>query len=375
MKNKTEVIIFSNPFNHEGGIINYYKLYFNNFQSRHVKIVHMKIGSRMKFFYFKYLKVFLFGFYYLKDVFHYLIVLVSRKEIKIVQLSPSLIVVPIIRDSLPLIIAKIFNKKVIVFFRGWKLPFLNSIKNSKVKYYLFNLIFGSADRTFVLAKSFKKDLVDLGWNPERIFVTTTAIDKKFILKSENRIDNKKIKFIFLGRVSRLKGIHELVEAFSLVRSEFYDLELSIAGHPDSEMDIEKLKMDCKNIKSIENKIKFVGYLDGKKKYELLSGNDIYIFPSYSEGCPNSVLEALGSGLFIIGTKVGALADIIINKENGVFVAKKSVSDLIEKINWSIDHIKLIRERKKDISTDAIKKFDIRPITKQFENTYLSILDK
>ena len=36
---------------------------------------------------------------------------------------------------------------------------------------------------------------------------------------------------------------------------------------------------------------------------------------------------------------------------------------------------MIRERKKDISTDAIKKFDIRPITKQFESTYLSILDE
>jgi len=375
MNKETEVIIFSNPLDHEGGVINYYKLFFDNFKSKQVKIIHMSVGSRMKFFYKRYLKIFLFGIYYIHDVMDYIITLLTRKKVKIVQLNPSLIAVPILRDILLLIIAKIFKKKVIVFFRGWKLHFLNSITRSKIKSYFFNSIYGSVDKTFVLAKSFKEDLIEMGWDSEKIIVTTTAIDKKNIVVSKSEIDSKIIKFIFLGRVSKLKGINELVEAFSLVRSQYYDLELLIVGHPDSEIDYEKLKMDYKNIKCGENKIKFIGYIDGKKKYELLSGSDIYIFPSYSEGCPNSALEALGSGLFIIGTKVGALADIIFNKENGSFVAKKSVSDLIEKINWSIDHIKMIRERKKDISTDAIKKFDIRPITKQFESTYLSILDK
>ena len=334
--------------------------------------MHLPVGSRMIFFYRTYLKLFLFPFFYFYDVFNYLLLIISDKEIKIVQLSPSLIFVPLLRDFLFLFIAKVFNKKTIVFFRGWKQDYYNSIKSNAFKRFIFNNTYGKADSILVLSDSFKKNLITLGWNKLKIQTTTTAVNKKDIIESKDRLNKNKIRFIYVGRISHLKGIVEMLDAFKSVNSQIYDLELIIVGHPDSKINIDKLKKTASD-DSISCKIKFLGHVDGPSKFNLLSKSDVFIFPSYTEGCPNSVLEALSSGLFILSTKVGALSEIIKNKKNGIFVKKEDSNDLKIKIDWTIKNINFIRMQKDKIKNNSINKFDINTIIKKFDIIYSSLV--
>ena len=136
MKQK-KVLILTNPLNHEGGIVNYYNLFFKHFKSEKVSLTHGIIGSRAYLFYYPVLKRLLYPFYYLFDVFVYVVKLIFDRRIKIIQVSPSLIPVPLIRDGVLILLAKLFGKKVVIFYRGWKLPTYKIYKgNLTLKVYL-----------------------------------------------------------------------------------------------------------------------------------------------------------------------------------------------------------------------------------------------
>ena len=88
---KSRVLIISNPLNHEGGIVNYYNLFFNNFKSNEFEIVHFSIGSRAWLFYYPTLKKVLYLFYLkkleiaclFKNVFNFKLKIYLKKDNKI----------------------------------------------------------------------------------------------------------------------------------------------------------------------------------------------------------------------------------------------------------------------------------------------------
>lgn len=106
-----KVLITSNPLDHEGGIANYYKIFFEFFKSNHISLMHLSFGSRMKHFYFFKLKFILYPAYYVHDLVKLILILIKDKNVKIVQVSPSLIPLPLIRDALIILIAKLFKKE------------------------------------------------------------------------------------------------------------------------------------------------------------------------------------------------------------------------------------------------------------------------
>ena len=114
MKNK--VSILTNPLNHEGGVVNYYNLFFKYFNSEEFDLKHQSIGSRDWIFYYPILKIILYPFIYAFDLIIYIFNLLFIPTIKIVQLSPSMIPVSLIRDGILIIVAKLFRKKIIVFY-------------------------------------------------------------------------------------------------------------------------------------------------------------------------------------------------------------------------------------------------------------------
>ncbi len=373
---KYKVLILTNPLNHEGGVVNYYNLFFKHFKSDAVALKHASIGSRAYLFYYPTIKRFLYPFYFVFDLFIYALRLFFDRKIKIVQVSPSLIPVPLIRDGVLVIIAKILGKKVIVFYRGWKLPVYEKIKSKVCLKKVFNYVFQNNTNQIVLASAFKEDLIKL--NPKKskdVFVTTTAIDKSLIKTPEDRGDSEIIRVMFLGRVEDLKGIEELIDAVILLNKaeELKHFTFSIVGHEARQGYIDELKKKLTAYDISESQLKFLGRVDGEDKYKLYIKHDVYVLPSYTEGCPNSVLEALASGLFSITTPVGALNDII-TEHNGILIPLKD-SDSIKNALIRVKNDRALLERGKDICKVALDQFDIVRICQNFENIYTALLTK
>ncbi len=116
---KTKAIITGNPKNHEGGVSHYYNLMIPEFEKEGVSIVRLTFGSRMEHFYLPHwLKGLLYPFFYGLDFAVLLGTLLRDREVRIVQVSPSLIPVPLLRDAPIVLTAHLFRKQVVVFFHG-----------------------------------------------------------------------------------------------------------------------------------------------------------------------------------------------------------------------------------------------------------------
>ncbi|KQA21385.1 glycosyltransferase family 4 protein [Vibrio metoecus] len=140
-----------------------------------------------------------------------------------------------------------------------------------------------------------------------------------------KVDTETCNFTFIGELSKRKGITDLLNAFAM--NEVENARLLIAGNGD----IAQLSYLCTEL-GISNKVEFLGWINNKQKLDLLARTDVVVLPSYAEGLPMSILEAMSAGLPVITTSVGAIGDAITNNVNGLIVEPGNISDIFLAIN-------------------------------------------
>lgn len=252
---------------------------------------------------------------------------VLKRDIDLAVLNPSLGYRSFFRDGL--FAKQLIKKKVkfVVFFHGWDAGFESKVEQKYIKF--FRASFGQASKIFVLSSAFKRKLVEWGYSGE-VIVETTNVDAtllegfSFHKKLENANTSGKVKLLFLSRLIKDKGIFETIEAFDKLRIKFPDLELTIAGDGSEFNAVEKLVNGKANIV-------MTGHVAGKEKIELLKNSHIYCLPSYSEGLPTSVLEAMAFGLPVVTTAVGGLTDFFQDGKMGYFTIPRNAQHVAEKL--------------------------------------------
>ena len=133
--------------------------------------------------------------------------------------------------------------------------------------------------------------------------------------------------MFIGRVTRDKGIVELVQAFNLVRQRFGDAFLILIGPFESERDPLPNNV-LEEIRSNPN-IRVVGYHPSPENYLAIS--HLLCLPSYREGFGNVVIEAAALGIPTVGTAIVGLKDAVVDGETGVLVPPQDSQALAEAI--------------------------------------------
>lgn len=369
---KSKVLITSNPMNHEGGVVAFYDLLFARFDSARYELTHQPLGSRMKHYHSPRKKRVLYPLYCAFDLSRLLWRLCRSRDIRIVQVNPSLIPVPLVRDGCVILLAKLLRRKVVVLFHGWKQPVVEYLRQHRGIRWLFRQVYGRCDIAVVLADRFRRELMEFATPRNGVHVTTTMYDGRAILPATDR-RNRQPGFLFLGRVSRLKGMGELVEAARILRQQGGEFELTIVGNGDAHGSLEQYEALVR-ARGLCDCVRFLGRLTGKDKFQAYADADVFVLPSWTEGCPTSALEALGSGLFVLSTDVGALAEVIEDRKNGRFVRCRDAEDLAEKMAWTCEHIDELREGRQRIRDDASRRFEVNVVMKQLERIYDQLLD-
>lgn len=255
----------------------------------------------------------------------------TKTEKDLVILNPSLKTKSFFRDAM--FAKRLVSKKIpfMVFFHGWDKGFEENVTKKYSNFFLNT--FGQSKIIFVLSKDFKEKIIEWGYKGE-VVIETTNIDYRLFehFSIENKIDqvknSQKIKILFLARLFIEKGIYELIEAFESLQVNYNYIELAIAGDGK---ELEDVKKRAKGNKSIET----YGHVEGKDKIKLFTESHIYCLPSYSEGLPASVLEAMAFGLPVITTEVGGLKDFFKNNEMGFFAKIQDSKDLATKLDFLI----------------------------------------
>lgn len=246
----------------------------------------------------KHNNIFIKCIYFVIDCFRLICVLFLTK-INIVHINPSLNINSILRDSLFTIIAKLFNKKVLIQWHGWNPENEKFTKGIYLRW--LKVSFFKADHTKFLYKELSKKYRELGYI-KKITLGKTFIDfQSTDFKEISIVESKKIQILYLSTISKNKGIYDVIDLFRTVRSNCNDIELKVAG-------VGPEYMRVKDLTKNDDSITMLGFVDGTEKKELFKNSDIYLFASEHEGMPISVLEAMFFGLPILTTNVGALND-------------------------------------------------------------------
>ena len=222
------------------------------------------------------------------------------------------------RDMVFIILTRILKRDIIVFFHGWYEPFEEKIKKSKSKSFLFKISYAKVKRYIVLGNIFKTKLISLGVPPTTTFFIESMVASSAYLNEVNLQEKylsyeKEIKILFLSRIEKEKGIYIAIDAFHSFSLKYPQRKATLVIAGDGR-DLPEVKDYVRN-KAIP-KINFVGYVDNVEKNKVLLESHIMIFPSFTEGLPNVILEGMLYGLPIIARSAGAISEVVIDDING-----------------------------------------------------------
>ena len=249
-------------------------------------------------------------------------------SVDIVQINPSLGRNAVFRDGNLIRIARFFNKKVFVQWHGWN-PDNEHLLQGKGKTF-FEKTFFKADQIRVLSNHVALKFTEMGFTNKIIFGNTFIDDELLNRSSRLDVNDGVLRVLFLSTISKNKGIYIALEVIQILQSKGIKCELTIAGIGD-ELENIKEYVRKNELKSVE----FTGHVEGQAKQEVFKKCNVYLFPSYYEGMPTSVLEAMGFGLPVVCSNAGALAEFFEDEVMGFRIEDMNVqqyADALLKLN-------------------------------------------
>jgi len=169
------------------------------------------------------------------------------------------------------------------------------------------------------------------WDLEK-YKNKIAIAHEHILNFDEfkiikKYNTREILIAYIGRLSEEKGVLNFVKAISLIHNENDKCRFMIGGDGDLRVKIEKYL----NENNLSDEVKLTGWISHDELPEYLNELKLIVLPSYTEGLPNIVLEAMACGTPVLATPVGAIPDIIKDGETGFILKDNSPECIAESV--------------------------------------------
>jgi glycosyltransferase involved in cell wall biosynthesis len=140
-------------------------------------------------------------------------------------------------------------------------------------------------------------------------------------------------FLCIARLLGEKGLREYAQAARIVKQRYPDAAFRLLGPPDPSPD--RISLDEVHEWQDKGLIEYLGASDDVRPY--LAACHVYVLPSYHEGMPRTVLEAMSTGRPILTTTAPGCKETVIQGENGFLVPVRDAASLAERMIWFIEH--------------------------------------
>ncbi len=235
----------------------------------------------------------------------------------------------------------------------------------------------AARLVLVRSESLARALVELGCPNEKIRLQRTGIPLDDILFRERTWPNAGgWRFLQAGRLIEKKGFITSLRAFAEFQEESPAATFTIAGEGPMQVELEELAREL----GVQHRVRFAGFLSQKKLREAFYESHIFLHPSElgadgnQEGVPNSMLEAMASGLPVFATMHGGIPEAIDDGKSGVLVSERDHTALAEALrHWT--------SRPRDLSTLAnagagaiAARFEQKAQVRALENIYREAIE-
>jgi glycosyltransferase involved in cell wall biosynthesis len=278
---------------------------------------------------------------------------------------------PLIKTTLPVLLT--IHSPMLTDFRHTKITsFYSLFSKVSARYISYPLELKhikASNMVTTVSKSVAEELVEYGLNPEEVAIIGNGVDESFFNFNRYKPENGKNYVMYAGRIDREKGLFDLLKCGEYLCKERSDVFFIIAGEG---RDLHILKQKTKEL-NLQDKFIFLGQIGRDQIVKWYHKAKIFILPSYHEGLPTVLLEAMSCGLPVIATNVRGNRDLISTGENGILVPAHSPKKMAEAISSLIDDEVL----RNDIGTNARntieKKYTWDIISKKILECYESLI--
>ncbi len=245
--------------------------------------------------------------------------------VHIVYISIGQTYLGILKNAIPMLLAKLFRQKLIVHLHGNELG-SNYQKANSFQKKIFQFLLKLPNKAIVLSPHLTHNLLPF-LKEENISVLPNFSEDLMIATREEiaKKEYSHIKLFFLSNLMTEKGIFELLQALTLLQKKGIFIPTELYGTMDKKIAVTLLSM----IKNLGNLVTYKGMVSDKEKKNAFLNNNTFILPSYNEGMPLAVLEAMANGNLIITTHLPGLQDILINNENSFLIKKKNMQEIVD----------------------------------------------
>jgi glycosyltransferase involved in cell wall biosynthesis len=231
----------------------------------------------------------------------------------------------------------------IIHLHGVDCNFLR--KNHISRFLLKHLV-----QTYIsISNRMTKDLVELGIPKSQIVYIPNGIDTNFFAPTKRKEENL---LLFVGRISQGKGLHILIKSLQYLKS---NVRLTIIGPPDWDSTYYQNIMDLikkENMRG-QHEIMYFGAMNQSKLLEWYQKATIFILPSFYEGFPVTVLEALSCETPVIATPVGGIPEVIKNYKTGILIPPGDCKSLANALQYLLENenvrLKIALEGRKQVT--------------------------
>lgn len=264
--------------------------------------------------------------------------------------KPDLVLIPIsqtttgfIKDSIFILMAGMFQNKIIIQLRGSDLKNWLS-KSSKPTQKYFKLILKLTNGIIVLGNNLKYLFKDY-FTDDTIFVIPNG--GNYSITKNKKGKHEEIKILYFSNLLESKGVDDVIKAIEIIFKENLNQKYSIdlVGAWYSE-DVKKRCLDILEKEKLP--IQIHSPKSGADKFQFLSNADIFVFPPREpEGHPWSIIEAMAASLPIVSTDKGAIIESVIDKKNGFIVESHNPKMIAEKLKLLIENSELREQMGKE----------------------------
>ena len=227
-----------------------------------------------------------------------------------------------------------------------------------------------ADRVIAVSGELRQMVEELGIAPERIRQIPNGVDcQVFKPDGQRRPGEDGWHLIYVGRFVAAKGIGVLLEAMALLRRQRQDLRLSLVGGSSATGTADLFQAQAKEL-DLDDCVAFVDEVSYTAMPAHMNRADLFVLPSFSEGLPLVLVEALACGLPIVSTRCGGPTELV-QQGLGQLVEVGDAQDLARGIKQVLDHYSeydphTIRRR-------AEEQYDYRAIAARIHQVYREVV--
>lgn len=200
-------------------------------------------------------------------------------------------------------------------------------------------IFSLPDSCVVLGTEARRFVIDeLRVAANRVEIVTNGVPEP-VEKRRKIVPNAIQRILFLGNLSERKGISDLLQALALPGFDTSRLVVAVAGGGD----VQTYQVKAQKL-GIDHFVHFEGWSDQKKVACLMAQTDVLVLPSYDEGLPLVILEALANGVAVVCSPVGEIPSVLTDGQNACFVKAGDITGLasgLQKVLQNLDFMQTL----------------------------------